>query len=161
MASMAADPTAADAADIHPDRTLWLLSIAHAVNHAQAVLLPLVYLRIIVEFNVSPSAVAYLAAGLFVRESLVLLPWILPSLLVGVLLGAVVIQHVRSETFRRLCMSFDAWIVSFGVSVLLRQLHLIDGAGAFGVVMTVVAIDVWLLYRFFSRVPMRVVTHAA
>ena len=62
MAAMAADPTAADAADIHPDRTLWLLSIAHAVNHAQAVLLPLVYLRIIVEFDVSPAAVAYLAA---------------------------------------------------------------------------------------------------
>ena len=39
-----------------------MLSIAHAVNHAQAVLLPLVYLRIIVEFNVTPAAVAYLAA---------------------------------------------------------------------------------------------------
>ena len=63
MVAMAADSPATDAAGrIHPDRTLWLLSIAHAVNHAQAVLLPLVYLRIIVEFNVTPSAVAYLAA---------------------------------------------------------------------------------------------------
>jgi MFS family permease len=64
---MAADsPATADAAGvpavIHPDRTLWLLSIAHAVNHAQAVLLPLVYLRIIAEFGVSPAAVAYLAS---------------------------------------------------------------------------------------------------
>ena len=60
---MAADSTSADAAGrIHPDRTLWLLSIAHAVNHAQAVLLPLVYLRIIAEFHVTPAAVAYLAA---------------------------------------------------------------------------------------------------
>jgi MFS family permease len=61
------DPPAADlsadaAAAIHPDRTLWLLSIAHAVNHAQAVLLPLVYLRITAEFQVTPAAVAYLAA---------------------------------------------------------------------------------------------------
>jgi len=47
---------------IHPDRTLWLLSIAHAVNHAQAVLLPLVYLRIIVEFGVSEGTVAILAS---------------------------------------------------------------------------------------------------
>ncbi len=48
---------------INPDVTLWLLSIAHAVNHAQAVLLPLVYLRIIVEFGVTVSEVAYLAAA--------------------------------------------------------------------------------------------------
>jgi FSR family fosmidomycin resistance protein-like MFS transporter len=47
---------------IHPDRTLWLLSIAHAVNHAQAVLLPLVYLRIIAEFGVSEGTVAILAS---------------------------------------------------------------------------------------------------
>ena len=47
---------------INPDRTLWLLAIAHAVNHAQAVLLPLVYLRIIVEFGVSEGTVAILAS---------------------------------------------------------------------------------------------------
>jgi MFS family permease len=48
--------------DIHRNRTLWLLSIAHAVNHAQAVLLPLVYIRIIAEFGVSASTIALLAA---------------------------------------------------------------------------------------------------
>jgi MFS family permease len=47
---------------INPDRTLWLLAIAHAVNHAQAVLLPLVYLRIIAEFGVSEGTVAILAS---------------------------------------------------------------------------------------------------
>ena len=47
---------------IDPDLTLWLLSIAHAVNHAQAVLLPLVYLRIIDEFRVEPYQIAYLSA---------------------------------------------------------------------------------------------------
>jgi MFS transporter, FSR family, fosmidomycin resistance protein len=47
---------------INPERTLWLLSIAHAVNHAQAVLLPLVYLRIIAEFGVSEGTVAILAS---------------------------------------------------------------------------------------------------
>jgi MFS family permease len=53
---------AARARPINPERTLWLLSIAHAVNHAQAVLLPLIYLRIIAEFGVTESQVAYLAA---------------------------------------------------------------------------------------------------
>jgi MFS family permease len=47
---------------IHPERTLWLLSIAHAVNHAQAVLLPLVYLQILTEFRVTLADVAALAA---------------------------------------------------------------------------------------------------
>jgi MFS family permease len=47
---------------IHPERTLWLLSIAHAVNHAQAVVLPLVYLQILSEFRVTLADVAALAA---------------------------------------------------------------------------------------------------
>jgi MFS family permease len=46
---------------VRPMRTLWLLSIAHAVNHAQAVLLPLIYLAIIQEFGVSFGVVAILA----------------------------------------------------------------------------------------------------
>jgi MFS family permease len=54
---MAVDP------EIHPERTLWLLSIAHAVNHAQAVLLPLVYLQILTEFHVTLADVAALAAA--------------------------------------------------------------------------------------------------
>ncbi len=49
-------------ADIHPTRSLGLLSTAHAVNHAQAVLLPLVFLKIIDEFGVGVEAVAFLAA---------------------------------------------------------------------------------------------------
>ena len=48
---------------IHPNRTLWLLSIAHAVNHAQAVILPLVYVRLIVEFGATADAIATLAAA--------------------------------------------------------------------------------------------------
>ena len=51
------------AAPINPNLTLWLLSIAHAVNHAQAVLLPLVYIRIIAEFGVTADTIALLAAA--------------------------------------------------------------------------------------------------
>ncbi len=47
---------------IHPNRSLGLLSAAHAVNHAQAVLLPLVFLEITDEFGVGIAAVAFLAA---------------------------------------------------------------------------------------------------
>jgi MFS family permease len=54
---------AATTDEIRPNRTLWLLSAAHLVNHAQAVLLPLVYVRIILEFGVTSETIALLAAA--------------------------------------------------------------------------------------------------
>ncbi len=49
--------------DVRPGRSLGLLSVAHAVNHAFAVLLPLIFLAIIDEFGVTVQAVASLAAA--------------------------------------------------------------------------------------------------
>jgi len=49
--------------DVRPTWSLWLLSIAHAVNHAQAVVLPLIYLKITDDFNVGVDTIAFLAAG--------------------------------------------------------------------------------------------------
>jgi MFS transporter, FSR family, fosmidomycin resistance protein len=45
--------------------TLWLLSAAHAVNHAQAAVMPLVYVNmaLIGEFNIDPAGIAFLAAA--------------------------------------------------------------------------------------------------
>jgi MFS family permease len=43
-------------------RSLGLLSVAHAINHAQAVLLPLIYLAVIDEYSVSVQTIALLAA---------------------------------------------------------------------------------------------------
>jgi uncharacterized membrane protein YfcA len=96
------------------------------------------------------TVTAYWYAGLFTREALLLTPVMVPSLLVGVPLGAWIIRHVEAETFRRICMSFDAWVVGFGISTLLRVLGVLDGPEAYGVLAAVVAIDVVLLYRFFS-----------
>ena len=50
------------ATDIRPMRSLGLLSVAHAINHAQAVVLPLIFLGIIDEFGVGVETIAYLAA---------------------------------------------------------------------------------------------------
>jgi len=97
------------------------------------------------------TAVAYYFAGMFSIESAGLLPHILPSLVVGIPLGVRVIRHVRPETFRRVCMSFDAWVVGYGISTLLRQLHLIETNAAFSVLAAVGLIDIWLLYRFFRH----------
>lgn len=48
--------------DVHPERSLWLLSIAHAVNHAQAVILPPMFLLVVAEFHVGIEAIPFLAA---------------------------------------------------------------------------------------------------
>jgi MFS family permease len=49
-------------AAVRPIRTLWLLAGAHAVNHALAILLPLVYLQVIDEMHVDAAAIAILTA---------------------------------------------------------------------------------------------------
>ena len=96
------------------------------------------------------TAIAYYYVGLYSVDSMRLIPWIVPSIVVGVPIGSFVIQHVQPETFRRICMSFDAWIVGFGLSTLCRDLGLIPGPSAFLVLAVVGLIDSWLLYRFFS-----------
>jgi uncharacterized membrane protein YfcA len=99
----------------------------------------------------SLTAVAYLHAGLFTAQSINLIPLILPSIFIGVPIGTWLIRHVRAESFRRVCMSFDAWVVAFGVSTLLQQLGLVAGAKAFLVLAAVMVLDGWMMYRFFSR----------
>ncbi len=98
----------------------------------------------------SMTAIAYLYAGMFTMESFALIPQIVPSLLIGVPIGAFLIRRIRAETFRRVCMSFDAWVVGFGISTLLRQMLIVPGASAFAVLVAVIILDAWLLYRFFT-----------
>jgi uncharacterized membrane protein YfcA len=96
------------------------------------------------------TAIAYYYAGLYSAESFGLIPYILPSILIGVPLGAVLIQRIRPETFRRVCMSFDAWVVGFGLSALVRELALIEGGSRWLILVGVGLLDSWLLYRFFT-----------
>src|SRR6185436_18996197 len=97
------------------------------------------------------TAVAYYLAGLYSVESFGLIPYILPSIIVGVPIGSVLIQKIRPETFRRVCMSFDAWIVGFGLSTLVKgDLKLVQGNKAFLILFAVGLLDTFLLYRFFT-----------
>ena len=98
----------------------------------------------------SMTAVAYGYTGLFSRESAALIPIIAPSIAIGVPIGAALIRRIRPETFRRVCMSFDAWIVGFGLSTLLKDLKLVESNLAFLVLVAVGVVDSVLLYRFFT-----------
>jgi uncharacterized protein len=96
------------------------------------------------------TAVSYATARLLTPGGLMLAASIAPSVLVGVPIGAWLVRRIRPETFRRVCMSFDAWIVAFGLSALLRELHIVVSGAAYLVFVAVVIFDVWLLSRFFG-----------
>ena len=104
----------------------------------------------------SMTAVAYWSAGLLVADSMALIPQILPGVAIGVPIGTFLIRHVRLETFRRVCMSFDAWVVAFGISTVLRSLLIIESFAAYLIMGVVGLIDAWLLYRFFSSPAYRI-----
>jgi uncharacterized membrane protein YfcA len=99
----------------------------------------------------SLTAVAYYHLGLYSMESLNLLSVILPSVLVGIPLGAYAIRRLDAETFRRFCMSFDAWVVGFGLSRVLIELKLMEAPWAYSVMAAAALVDVYLLYVFFKR----------
>ncbi len=99
----------------------------------------------------SLTAIAYYHLGLFVAQALPLFYLTAASVLVGIPLGAWLIKRVDADTFRRLCMSFDAWIVAFGLSRVLLELKLATTVLAYWPVAACVACDLALLAHFFSR----------
>ena len=98
----------------------------------------------------SVTAVVYYQFGLFIAESKSILLLFIPSVMVGIPLGAYLIRRMDSETFRRICMSFDAWVVGFGFSRALIELNLMESPWAYGVLVVTLLIDACLLYVFFS-----------
>jgi uncharacterized membrane protein YfcA len=99
----------------------------------------------------SLTAIVYYHLGLFVAESQSILWMIIPSVLVGIPLGAYLIRRLDAETFRRICMSFDAWVVGFGLSRVLIDLKLVESPWAYGVMVVAILLDTYLLYIFFRE----------
>jgi hypothetical protein len=99
----------------------------------------------------SLTALVYWHLGLFTSESLALTPPFLVAMLIGIPAGAWAIRRLDAETFRRLCMSFDAWVVGFGLSRVLMELHIVPGPEAYAFMLATMLVDLWLLYLFFTR----------
>jgi uncharacterized protein len=101
------------------------------------------------------TAVAYYFLGLYSIDNAQLLPYIVPSVLLGIPLGTFLIGRIDAETFRRLCMSFDAVVVGFGMSKVLIELKLASSPEAYTVLAAAVVIDAVLLYQFFQARALR------
>ena len=95
------------------------------------------------------TAFAYYQLGLFTAEALQVGEWIVPSVLAGIPLGAWAIRRLDAETFRRICMSFDVWVVGFGLSRTLLALKLASGPLAYSAMLAAVLLDLFLLVGFF------------
>src|SRR5215471_16185321 len=98
----------------------------------------------------SVTAIVYYQLGLFIPESESLLWVLIPSVVIGIPAGAYLIRRLDAETFRRICMSFDAWIVGFGLSRVLIELNLMESPWAYSVLAVTILIDTYLLYTFFT-----------
>ena len=98
----------------------------------------------------SVTAIVYYQLGLFIAESENILLVFVPSVVLGVPLGAYLIRRLDAETFRRICMSFDAWVVAFGFSRVLIELTLMESPWAYSVMAVTILIDTYLLYVFFT-----------
>ena len=101
------------------------------------------------------ALLAYAYLGLITRESAAYLPLLVPGVAIGIPLGHWLVRHVGVETFRRVCMSFYAYLVGFGLS------RTLDAAGvapelAYLVLVGAALIDSRLLWAYF-RAP-RLVT---
>jgi uncharacterized protein len=98
----------------------------------------------------SATAIVYYQLGLFIAESAKVLLMFIPSVVIGIPLGAYLIRRLDAETFRRICMSFDAWVVGFGLSRVLIDLKLMESPWAYSAMAITILIDSYLLYIFFT-----------
>lgn len=98
----------------------------------------------------SLTAIAYTFIGFYSAGSMEIIPYIVPSVLLGIPLGTYLIRWMDPETFRRICMAFDALVVGFGLSRVLVELKLASAFTTYSILSIVVILNAVLLYRYFQ-----------
>jgi uncharacterized membrane protein YfcA len=99
------------------------------------------------------TAIAYGFIGFYSAGSMEIIPYIVPSVLLGIPLGAYLIRLMDPETFRRICMAFDALVVAFGLSRVLVELNLATALTTYSILAIVVSLNAYLLFRYFRDRP--------
>jgi uncharacterized membrane protein YfcA len=97
----------------------------------------------------SLTAVAYGFIGFYSAGSMDIIPYIVPSVIIGITLGTYLIRLMDPETFRRICMAFDGLIVGFGLSRVLVELNLATPVTTYCILSIVALVNGYLLLRFF------------
>ncbi len=95
------------------------------------------------------TGIAYYFIGLYSYGSMEIIPYIVPSVLFGIPLGSYLIRWMDPETFRRICMAFDALVVAFGLSRVLIELNLATVFTTYSILTIMMMLNAYLLFRFF------------
>ncbi len=106
----------------------------------------------IAQVRIAESAITittYSLLGLFTASTFQLFTYVAPPILIGIPLGFLIVKRIGVEVFRRMCMSFDAWIVGYGLAVVLGSLFGLIQFG-YAIWALVIGIDSGLLYRFYG-----------
>jgi len=101
----------------------------------------------------SLTAVAYGVIGFYSAGSMEIIPYIIPSVLIGIPLGAYIIRWMDPETFRRISMAFDSLVVGFGLTRVLLELNLASTFTTYVILLIVILLNGYLLARFFRDRP--------
>ena len=101
----------------------------------------------------SLTAVAYGVIGFYSAGSMEIIPYIIPSVLIGIPLGAYLIRWMDPESFRRISMAFDSLVVGFGLTRVLLELNLASTFTTYVILVIVVLLNGYLLFRFFRDRP--------
>ncbi len=108
------------------------------------------------------TCITYYLLGLFSAKSvgafgsvtpIQLFEIIAPPVLIGLPLGVVIAKYLDIETFRRICMNFDAWIVGYGLTRVLVTFFKVGINWANALFMAIVAVALVILYRYFRTRP--------
>jgi len=96
------------------------------------------------------TLVAYAALGMLTLHSTALVPFLAPGVLIGLPLGFALIHRVDADVFRRVCSTFDVWLVGFGLSRVVVELGLLPSAWGYQLLTLAVVVDAVLLRAFFG-----------
>jgi uncharacterized protein len=75
---------------------------------------------------------------------------IAPPVVIGLPLGVIIAKRIDIETFRRICMNFDAWIVGYGLTRVLVTFFKWNINVANALYAVIVAVALVILFRYFK-----------
>jgi uncharacterized membrane protein YfcA len=99
----------------------------------------------------SCTLAAYLALGLFTRETLSVAGTLVPSVAIGLPLGYLAVRRLDGEIFRRVCMGTDALLVGFGLARSLIDRGFVAPALAWSGLLGIAVLEAAILASYFAR----------
>jgi uncharacterized membrane protein YfcA len=110
-----------------------------------------VYLMRVAESLV--TTLVYVGLGLFTAPTLSLAGTLVPSLLVGLPIGMLLLSRLEPEAFRRLCMGVNAAFIAFGLARSMIEMRVAPPPVAYGAMIGLGLVAWVLVARYFVRRP--------